>query len=352
MSTCAASVNIIFSTGLVLPTLYQQILQQLFHLTALVSYYLHYINKYSTVISFFSKFLVLSTICQLLLQRLLHFSALVSYYLHYVKNMLQRLLHFSALVSYYIKYVNMCCNGYYILQHWSRITYNMSTGDATVTSFFNHGSRINCTISWCASEVSPFTCTGLVLPTLLLHVLQRLVNFQHWTHIPFTMSTCAAAVSNIFSTGLVLPTLCLHVLQRLLHFSGMIRYYIQYIYMCCSGHFIIQHCSLISYTMSARAQRLLHFRALVSYYLQYVHMFCSVYFIFQHCSRIAYSIPTCAAAVTSFYSTGLLLPTLFQHVLQRLLHFSALVSYYLHYDHMSSSGYLISQHWSLITYTM
>jgi hypothetical protein len=183
------------------------------------------------------------------------------------------------------------------------------------------------------------------------------------------MSTCAAAVTSFYSTCFVLPTLYQHVLQRLLHFTTEVSYYLNYIYLCCSGYFILQHWSRITYTMSACAaavisfysnrllfptlcqhvlQRLFHFTVIVSYFLHYVNMCSSGYFILQHWSRITYTMSTCAAAVSAFFSTGLVLPTVCQHVLRRLVHFSALVSYYLHYVNMGCSGYFILQHGSRI----
>jgi hypothetical protein len=130
---------------------------------------------------------------------------------------------------------------------------------------------------------------------------------QQWSLISYTMSACAAAITSFFITGLILPTLCQHVLQPLLPFSALVSYYLHYVYMCCSR-----------------------------------------YFLFQHWSRITYTMSTCAAAVTSFFSTGFVLPTLCLHVLQPLLHFTALVSYYLHYINMCCSGYFILQHGSRI----
>jgi hypothetical protein len=203
-------------------------LQRLIQFTELVSNYVHNANQCCRFYFIFSTSLVLRIVCQHVLQRLINFSALVSYTLHYV---------------------NRCCSGYFILQHWSLITY--------------------------------------------------------------TMSTCAAAVTSLHSPALLLPTLYQHVQQRILHYKALVSYYLHYVNMCCSGHFIIQHWSLITYTIS-----------------------------------------TCAAAVTSLYSTGLLLPTLCQHVLQRLIHFSALVSNYLHYIKICCSGFFIFQYCSHITYNI
>jgi hypothetical protein len=141
------------------------------------------------------------------------------------------------------------------------------------------------------------------------------------------MSKYGAAVISFFSTDLILTTLYRHVLQRLLHFPTLFSYYLHYSNMGCSDKTIFQH-------------------------LHYAYMCWSIYFIFQDLSVITYNISTCAAAVISLYSSLLLLPTLCQHVLQRLPHFTALVSNNLHYINMSSSGYLIFQHCSIITYTM
>jgi hypothetical protein len=206
MATYAAAVNIFFSTGLVLPTLYQKVKQ--------------------------------------------------------------RLLNFTALVSYDLQYVNMWCRGYIIFQHWSRITY--------------------------------------------------------------TISTSAAAVTTFFSTGLVLPKICQYVLLQLIHFSTLVSYYLHYINICCSGHVFYSTGLLLPSICQLVKQRLLHF---------------------QHWSRISYTLTTGSAAFISFFSTGLIIPTLgqkyaaavtsfyiisllyptlCQHVLLRLIHFSALVSYYLH----------------------
>jgi hypothetical protein len=131
-------------------------------------------------------------------------------------------------------------------------------------------------------------------------------------------------------------------MQRLFNFSATITYYLQYVNRFCSGYFILQHWYLITYTLSTCAaavtsfsspglifptiyqhvlQRLLHFTALVSYYLDYVNRCFNVYFILQYCSRLIYTMSTCVAAVTSFYRFGLVLPTTCQLVKQRLLHF-------------------------------
>jgi hypothetical protein len=149
----------------------------------------------------------------------------------------------------FLHYDNLCCSGFFIFQHGSRIPYTMST---------------------CAAAVSPF--------------------FQHWSRITYIISTWYATVTSFYSTRPLLPTLCQLVMQRLFHFS-----------------------------------------ATITYYLHYVNTFCSGYFILKHWSRITYTLSTCAAAVISFFSTALILPTLWHHVLQRVLHFTALVSYYLDY---------------------
>jgi hypothetical protein len=60
--------------------------------------------------------------------------------------------------------------------------------------------------------------------------------------------------------------------------------------------------------------------------------------LFQHASLINYNMSTCDAAVIPFFSNDHVLPTICQQVLQRLLHFTALVSYYLDYAHMFFSG--------------
>jgi hypothetical protein len=185
--------------------------------------------------SFFSTGLVLTTLCQ---------------------NLRQRLVQFTSLVSYYLHNVNMCTSVYFILQHCSRIIYTRSTCAAAFISFFN---------------------TGLILPTLC--------------------QKNAAAVISFYSIYLLFPTLCQLVLQRLIYFSELFSYYLHYIYICCSG-----------------------------------------YYILLLWSRIIYILSTCDAAVNSFFNTGLVLTTLYQHVLQRLVHFSALVSYYLHYFNMCCSG--------------
>jgi hypothetical protein len=245
------------------------------------------------VTSFCSNCLVLPTICQ------------------YV---LQRLLHFSALVSYYLQYTNMCCSGYIILQHWSLITYTMSACVAEVTSFFSN---------------------VLLLPTLCQHVLQRRFLFlQDWSLITYTMSTNAAGGNSIFITGLELPTVCQNMLQRLIHISVLLSYYLQYINICCSGYLIFQHFSLITYTMSHMLQLLVHFSPLVSYYLHYINICCSGKTISQHWSGITYPMSICATAITSFFSTALVLPKIYQNELQWLIQFTALVSYYLNYVSM------------------
>jgi hypothetical protein len=156
--------------------------------------------------------------------------------------------------------------------------------------------------------------------------------FQHWSHITYirskicssgyfilhhfslisyTMSTCSAAINSFFSTGLVLSTLGQRLLQRLFYFSALVSYYLHYINKCCSGYSILEHCSLITYIMS-----------------------------------------TCPAVIISFFSIGLVLPTLSQRVLKRLVYFSALLSNSLHYVNICYSGYFIFQHCSRITYTM
>jgi hypothetical protein len=195
--------------------------------------------------------------------------------------------------------------------------------------------------------------TGLLLLTICHHV--------------------GAAVTSFFSTGLVTPTLCKHVLQRFLHFSARISNFVHYVNMSCNGYVILQHATLITYTMSTCdeavfpffsndhvlptlgqqvLQRLRHFTARVSYYLHSLYMSCRGYFILQQGSHITYTISSCAAAISSFYSTGLVLPTLILHVLQRLFHFTRLISYYIIYVIMFCSVYFILQHGSLITYTM
>jgi hypothetical protein len=177
---------------------------------------------------------------------------------------------------------------------------------------------------------------GPVQPTLCQHVLQRLLQFQHWSTITYNMSTCGAEDISFYITGLVLPKICEHVLQRLLNFSAIVSYYLHYINKCCSGYSILQHWPLITDTMSAGCvaitsffstglliptlcqlvlQGLLHFSGLLSYYLHYDNMCCSCFLIFQHGSRISYTMSTCAAAVISFFRTGLVLPSLFQHEL-------------------------------------
>jgi hypothetical protein len=206
------------------------------------------------------------------------------------------------------------------------------------------------------------------------------------------MSTCSAAVIPFFSTCHVLPTLYQHLLQRLLHFSSYFSYSLHYVNMCSIGYFIFQHTSPITYNMSTYAaavspffrncfelptvcqhgiQRLVHFSAMVSYYLHYVNMVCSGYFILQHLLRITYTLSTCAAAWNSFFRTGLVLPTICQHVLQRLItsffstglilptlcqkyaaaviSFSTLVIYFLVYVSICCSGYFIFENWSRIT---
>jgi hypothetical protein len=160
------------------------------------------------------------------------------------------------------------------------------------------------------------------------------------------MSKCAAAVSSYFSTGPEFPTVGPYVLQWLVHFSALASCYLHYSNMCCSGYFIIENWSRITFILSTWAatvtsfysthpllpticqlviQRVFHFSATITYYLHNVNRFFSGYFILQHWSRITYTLKTCAAAVTSFYMTGLVLPSICHHVLQRLLHFTALV---------------------------
>jgi hypothetical protein len=140
--------------------------------------------------------------------------------------------------------------------------------------------------------------------------------------------------------------------------------------MLSSGYFILKHLSRINYNMSICAaavtliystalllptlcqnmlQRLLHFSVLHSYYLHYINICCSGYLIFQHLSRITYTISTCAAADSSFFNTALVLPTLYQRVQKRLVHLQAVVSYYLPYVNNCCSGYIIFQHCSRIT---
>jgi hypothetical protein len=145
------------------------------------------------------------------------------------------------------------------------------------------------------------------------------------------MSTCAAAVRPFLSTSHVFSTLCQHVLQRLLQFSALVSYFLHHMNRYRSVCFILHNGLVLPTLCQYVLQRLLHFTALVSYYLHSVNMCCSGYFNFQQWSRITYTVSTCAESVCSFYSTGLVLPTLCQHVLQRLLNFTELVSYYLDY---------------------
>jgi hypothetical protein len=131
---------------------------------------------------------------------------------------------------------------------------------------------------------------------------------QHWSRITYTWSTSAAAFTSFYSTALVLSTLGQNVLQRLLHFSALVSYYLHYVKNMLQGLHQCQHCSLIFYSMSAFP-----------------------------------------AAVTSFFRSGLAVLPLYKHVLQWLIHFTALVSYLLHYVSMCCRGYFIFQHWSRIT---
>jgi hypothetical protein len=95
--------------------------------------------------------------------------------------------------------------------------------------------------------------------------------------------------------------------------------------------------------------RLLHFSALFSYYLNYTNMYGSGYFILQHWSLIIYN-KSCICCSGYFnFSIGLLLPNISQHVQQRLFHFTVLVSYYLQYVNMCCSVYFILERWSRIT---
>jgi hypothetical protein len=208
----------------------------------------------------------------------------------------------------------MCCSGYFILQHRCLITYTMSI---------------------CAAAFISFYSTVVILPTLCQHVLQRrFLFFQDWSLITYTMSTYAAGGNSFFITGLELPTLCQNILQRLIHISVLLSYYLQYINLCCRGYLIFQHFSLITYTMSHMLQLLVHFSPLVSYYLHYINICCSGKTISQHWSRITYPMSICATAVTSFFSTALVLPKIYQNELQRLIQFTALASYYLNYVSM------------------
>jgi hypothetical protein len=111
------------------------------------------------------------------------------------------------------------------------------------------------------------------------------------------MSICAAAVSPFFSTGLLLATLYQHVLQRILHFSELVSNYLHYINMSCNNYDDLEHAYLITYNMS---------------------------------NYDAVGIP--------FFSNDHVLPKLCQQVLQRLVHFTALVSYYQHAVNMCCSG--------------
>jgi hypothetical protein len=202
----------------------------------------------------------------------------------------------------------MCCRVYFIFQDFSRITYTMSK---------------------CAAAFSLF--------------LAGFSNFLHYVNM-------CEAVSPFFRTGLVLPTLYQHVQQRLLHFSELVSYYLYYINMIYNGYVVLQNASLITYNMSNCDAA--GIPATITYYLQYVNRFCSGYFILQHWSRITKTLSTCAVAVISFFSIGLVLPRLWPHVLQRLIHFRALDSYYLHYVNLSCSVYFNLQKWSRIMYTM
>jgi hypothetical protein len=121
------------------------------------------------------------------------------------------------------------------------------------------------------------------------------------------------------------------MLQRLIHFRAIVSYYVQYVNTCCSVYLIFSTGLVLPRVCQHVLQRLIHFSVLVKFYLHYVKICCSCYSILQHWSGITYTWSTCAAADISFYNTGLVLSTLGQHELQRLHHFSALVSYYLHY---------------------
>jgi hypothetical protein len=155
------------------------------------------------------------------------------------------------------------------------------------------------------------------------------------------MSNGDAAISQFFSTAHVLPTPFQQVLQRLIHITALVSNYLHPLNMFCSGYFIFKHSPRIPYNMSTCAaaytslyrtgpalprlchhllQRLLHFTALLSYYLDYVNMCFSVYFILQQWSRITYTMSTFSAVVNFFYSIGLVIPGLCPHVLQRLIH--------------------------------
>jgi hypothetical protein len=149
-------------------------------------------------------------------------------------------------------------------------------------------------------RVSLFFRTALGLPTICQNVLHRFLHFSSRVSNFIHYVNMCEAVSPFFSTGLVLPTLYQHVLQRLLHFSELVSYYLHYINMSYNGYVVLQNESLITYNMS-----------------------------------------TYDAAGIPFFSNDHVLPTLCQLVLQRLLQFTSLVSYYLHSVNMCCSGYFI-----------
>jgi hypothetical protein len=211
---------------------------------------------------------------------------------------MQRLVHISAPVTYYLHYDNRLCSGYFILQHWSPINNNMSS---------------------CAAA--------------FYFMLQQL------SRITYIMSTSAEAITSFFSTGLVLHTLCQNVLNRLLHFSALVSYYLHYFYMCNSGYFIFSTGLVLATLCQEVLQRSRHFTELLSYYLKYTNMCGNGYFILQHMSLITYNLSAfLMQRFSSIYSTGLKLFTIVLHGLQRLLHFSALISYYRNYVKIGCSG--------------
>jgi hypothetical protein len=117
-------------------------------------------------------------------------------------------------------------------------------------------------------------------------------------------------------------------LQRLLQFSTLVSYYLHYVNMCCSVYFIFSTAILLPTLCQQVLQWIPHYSALVSSYIYYVNMCCSGYFIFQQFSPNKFTMSTCAASVSPSFSTGLVLTAKYQHVLKRLLHFAALISYY------------------------
>jgi hypothetical protein len=170
-------------------------------------------------------------------------------------------------------------------------------------------------------------------------VLQRLIHFSALVSYYLHYVNKWSRGYFINSTGLLLAIQCHHVLLRLIHFSALLSNYLQYVNMWWTGFYIFFSTGLVLPTLCQHLlQRIGHFSALVSYDLHYVNIWCSGYLIFHNWSRITYTISTCAEEVTTFFSTNLVLPTICQYVLHHLIHFSTLVSYYLHYINICCSG--------------